>query len=113
MSGFDPSRSRVSSETMSEFLSAPMSADLTTVPGVGPSTIERLKEDSITTTYQLMGAFLRVCNEYMTSKERTDAFWYYLQAIKVPGGTRSSIVQAIAEKANIMIPGLYDEATLT
>jgi hypothetical protein len=112
MSGFDINRSRISGDTLSTFLAGPIHEDLSTVPGVGPSTIERLKEDNITTTYQLVGVFLRVCDKGMTTRQRTDAFWYYLQSIMVPGGTRSSIVQAIAEKVNIMIPGLYEETDI-
>lgn len=109
MSGFDINRSRISQDTLAEFLAAPLVKDLSTVPGVGPATIERLGTDGITTTHQLIGAYLRVCDVDFDSKQRTDAFWFYLQGLKVPGGTRSTIVHAIAERVNIMIPGIYEE----
>lgn len=112
MSGFDPNRSRVNDDTLAMFLSGPLVEDLSSVPGVGPSTVEYLKEDNITTSFQLVGAFLRVCDKGMTTQQRTDAFWFYLQALKVPGGTRSTIVKSIAEKVNLMIPGLYDECDI-
>jgi hypothetical protein len=109
MSGFDPTRSKVSEEALAYFLANPLVENLLTVPGVGPVTVDRLAADGIRTTFQLLGAFLRVCDEGMTTQERTDAFWFYLQALEVPGGTRSSIVHSIAEKINIMVPGLYGD----
>lgn len=109
MSGFDLNRSRISLDTLAEFLSSPIIKDLSMVPGVGPATIERLATDGITTTHQLLGAYLKICDKDFNSKQRTDAFWYYLQALKVSGGTRSTIVHAIAERINIMIPGIYEE----
>lgn len=107
MSGFNPNRSKVSDDTLAEFLASPIDEELLTVPGVGSATVERLAVDGITTTYQLIGVFLRVCDKGMSTQERTDAFWYYLQALKVPGGTRSTIVLAIAERLNVMFPGFY------
>lgn len=109
MSGFDLNRSRISLNTLAEFLASPITEDLLSVPGVGEATVERLKTDGITTTHQLLGAYLRVCDKDFDSKQRSDAFWFYLQALKVSGGTRSTIVHAIAERINIMIPGMYKE----
>lgn len=108
MSGFDITRSRISDDTLAAFLATPIDQDLMTVPGIGEATVTRLKEGSVTTTFQLIGAFLCVCGKDQGSDERTNAFWFYLEALNVPGGTRSTIVHSIAERVNIMMPGIYD-----
>lgn len=110
--GFDPSRSKVSSDTLGEFLTAPLDSELLNVPGVGPATKSILEAHEINTSWQLLSCYLRVCDRDMTSKERVDAFWFFLEGLGVPGGTRSTIVKALAEKANIMIPGIYDTEEL-
>jgi hypothetical protein len=106
--GFDINRSRVSEDTLASFLSKPLTNDLLDIPGIGPVSAKSLISFDIYTPIQLISCFLRVCGEEMNSKERCNAFWYYLDAMEVPGGTRSTIVHAIAEKVNIMIPGIYD-----
>ncbi|CAM9856598.1 unnamed protein product, partial [Scytosiphon promiscuus] len=85
------------------------------VPGIGPAAITRLAmEDggSVTNTYHLIGKFLSLCpNEvFLLSSfrldpvEHCDKFWHWLCAkgIRVQ---RSSIVLAVAEKANLSYPG--------
>ena len=107
MSGFDLNRSRIGHDTLAEFLAAPLPAALIDVPGIGPATVKSLKAFDIYNPLQLLGCYFRVCGEDMTSTERCNAFWFYLKAMGVPGGTRSTIVHAIAEKVEIMIPGTY------
>ena len=107
MSGFDPNKSRVSADKLAEFLSSPIVDDITSVPGIGPATAEKLKEDNVETTVQLIGIFFTLKAPGMTQQEHVDAMWYYLQELGV-NSFRSGIVQCIAEKANIMIPGIYD-----
>ena len=43
----------------------------------------------------------------VTSREHVDKFWYFLQE-KGISSFRSGICQAIAEKVNSMMPGVYD-----
>ena len=63
--GFDPNRSQVQDDKLAEFLSAPVSEDLTTVPGIGAGAAGKLASgegnDKIETTHQLIGKFLAVC----------------------------------------------------
>lgn len=40
--------------------------------------------------------------------EHTDRFYFWLKSIKTPGGYRAGIVRSIAEKMNILFPGIYD-----
>lgn len=65
--GYDPRRSRVSDDTMMDFVRGQISGDLTEVPGIGPKTAEKLgivaegEDDSeaVTNTYQLFGKVSR------------------------------------------------------
>lgn len=104
--GFDLNRSKISEDTLATFIASPLGEELLDVPGVGASTKAKLIEHDITTSYQLISMYLRVCGGGMTNSERLDAFWYYLKELNVPGGTRSSIVYAVAEKVSTMIPDL-------
>jgi hypothetical protein len=105
--GFDPSRSRVSYDTMAAFIASPVTDDILSVPGIGPATAEKLSNDNIDTTYQLIGLFLTLKGKNMTQQVHCDAFWFYLQSIGV-NAARSGIVHSIAEKTNIMMPGIFE-----
>jgi hypothetical protein len=104
MAGFNANGSRICEDTLAEFLSSPVTDDILGVPGVGPATAVKLAAHNIKTPRQLIGAFLMVCGPDMNDKMCADAFWFYLAEIGVPGGTRSTIVHAIAEKHNILLP---------
>jgi len=87
---------------------------LSDVPGIGPKTIEKLKNctANITNFYQLFGAYLALkgpedeSNE-VTVGELNQKFWYYLKAIGIVSH-RSAIVLALSEKASSFFPGFYD-----
>lgn len=110
--GFDVNRSRVSDSALAEFLAHPISDDITTVPGIGAAAAAKLAQKAsdddtpIETTYQLIGKFLSLKGKGIESKEHCDAMWFYLQA-KGVNSYRAGIVHSIAEKTNIMIPGIY------
>ncbi|CAN0245151.1 unnamed protein product, partial [Scytosiphon promiscuus] len=91
------------------------------VPGIGPAAITRLAmedEGSITNTYHLIGKFLALsfvsrpnasvrANVFfpkLDPVEHCDKFWHWLCA-KGIRAQRSSIVLAVAEKANLSYPG--------
>ncbi|GMI55588.1 hypothetical protein ScalyP_jg359, partial [Parmales sp. scaly parma] len=61
--GYDPKRSRVSDDTLADFLRGSISGDLTEVPGVGKAAVTKLAtgdddDERITNTFQLVGKFL-------------------------------------------------------
>jgi hypothetical protein len=60
--GYDPQKSRVAEDTLADFLRAPLTGDLTEVPGIGPAAVSKLGDgedgDSIENTFQLIGKFL-------------------------------------------------------
>ena len=58
--GYDPSRSKVSDSTMTDFLRSQITGDLTEVPGIGPAAQKVLASgdddsEKITNTFQLIG----------------------------------------------------------
>ena len=105
--GFDPEKSKVSAQSLSRFLTDKVNEDLRSVPGIGPAAAAHLGENGIETTYQLLGKFLTLKGKDMTPKEHMDAFWYYLQA-KGIDSHRSGIVHSIAQKVELMMPGIAD-----
>lgn len=86
--------------------------EIGSVPGIGPAAAKKLAEGTeddapVETTYQLIGKFLSLRGAGMTSKEHCDAMWFWLQA-KGVASHRAGIVHCIAEKTNLMMPGIYE-----
>ena len=108
--GYNPNRSRTDPDKLAEFIQKPITGKLTEVPGLGDVTEKLLKEEGITTTYQLFGKFLMLKDEGVESVELCDRFWYWLESINTPVGYRGSIVQAVACRLDATYPGLYDSS---
>mmetsp|Transcript_12884 Transcript_12884/g.22915 ORF Transcript_12884/g.22915 Transcript_12884/m.22915 type:complete len:120 (-) Transcript_12884:116-475(-) len=109
--GYDASKSRIGAAKLAEFLAAEVSEDLKSVPGIKEAGVEILAtevegDQAITTTHQLIGKFLTLKGAGVSQQEHCDAMWYWLQSRKI-NSSRSGIVKSIAEKVNIMIPGIY------
>ena len=62
--GYDPQKSRVAEDTLADFLRAPLTGDLTVVPGIGKAAVTKLSDaagdgdEAVTNTFQLIGKFL-------------------------------------------------------
>ena len=93
-----------------------MTGDLQEIPGIGPAAAKCLAEgdddDKITNSFQLIGKFLSLKgpdsgDHKVESVEHMEKFWYWLQERGIKAH-RSAIVNAIAEKMNTMMPGIYD-----
>ncbi|KAF1776276.1 hypothetical protein GQ600_19280 [Phytophthora cactorum] len=100
--GYDPQKSRVAEDTLADFLRAPLTGDLTEVPGIGKAA--------------LIGKFLMLKansddndDGVIDCAAHCDAFWFWLKSKGITA-YRSGIVMAIAEKVNTMLPGIYDAA---
>lgn len=114
MSGFDPTKSRVSTDALANFLGSPIDEDLTSVPGIGDAAVKLLNEPfendpPIETTYQLLGKFLSLKGKGMTQQEHCDAMWFYLQERGL-NSYRAGIVHCLAERLNLFMPGFYDSS---
>jgi len=108
--GFDPARSQTNPDKLAEFIQAPITGNLTEVPGVGPATEKAMRANGVDTTYALIGKYLTLKGEGVESVEHCDRFFWWLDEIGASKGHRSAIVQAIAQKQDITFPGIYDGA---
>jgi len=110
MSGghYHPENSKVSENALSEFVRAPLSGNILDVPGIGPSTAELLKAEGIATSFQLIGKFLSFKDENVDSLLHCETFYQWLCELNTPKGFRAGLVHALAEKTNIVFPGVYD-----
>lgn len=111
--GYDPHRSQTNELVLDKFINSPLSGELLNVPGVKEYSKRILIENGIESSYALLGKFLSFKDNKKDDKsiqDNCDEFFYFLSSIGTSPGYRSSIVQAIALKANQMIPGIYDES---
>jgi hypothetical protein len=105
--GYHPNRTSVRDDILYDFIRAPITGKLTEVPGIGEKGVEKLREAGITTTYELIGEFLKLKGEGVETVEHCDRFWYFLQNAGI-NINRASIVKSIAIKVDCMIGGVYD-----
>ncbi len=105
--GYDPNKSKLSTDTIAAFISSPITIHLTQVPGLGPVGAKLLNKHGVETTYQLVGVFLSFKGPETDIRQHCDLFWLWLQEKGVKWH-RSAIVMCIAEKVNTMFPGIYD-----
>ena len=104
--GYDANKSQVSDERLATFLAEEMQEDITSVPGIGPSTAEKLKQEEVHTTYQLLGQILKLKGNGMDADVHADEIWMWLKESGV-NAHRSGIVRCFLEKLEILIPNIY------
>lgn len=113
--GFCPKKSMLSDEALADFLRAPLTGQLIEVPGIGPTTVKVLAKGSepIVNTFQMIGKFMLLksndqeTGDLIESSHHCDKFWRWLK-LKGVTSHRDTIVMAIAEKTNTMMPGIYN-----
>lgn len=107
--GFDPLKSQANPGTLGAFLSKPLDDNfvLTDVPGIGPGSADKFKEDDVETVYQLFAKFLSMKSNGLGCREHMDRMYFYLQSINV-NSNRNTIIDALARKLQGMFPDLYD-----
>lgn len=104
---YDPARSQLTETKLSAWLGADVTDDLQTVPGVGSKAAENLRAAGVVTVHGLLGQFLLLKVPGDDAQTRCDAFFRWLVAAGVHAH-RAGIVQSVAEKVNVFLPGLYD-----
>jgi hypothetical protein len=116
---YNPANSKISEDTLINFLRSPLTGEITEIPGIGPSQAILLARgdvcDQITNSFQLIGKFLLLkkkdenseLNEFIESNDHCKLFYNYLKNKGIKSH-RNDIVMAIAEKTNTMFPGMYD-----
>jgi hypothetical protein len=108
MEGYDPRKSKVSDKTMEKWTMSNVTADIQSVPGIGPAAALKLAADDglgvIENTYQLFGKWLSIHAGHESDEtdepnpELTNQkFWFFLKA-KGIHSQRSAIVKAVSDK---------------
>ncbi len=121
--------STVTEQTLADFLVQPLSADLLTVPGIGPVSVARLAAVEIfnvsvcarytpapprltrpapAQTYQMCGRFLLCRDDVFDTVKHCNNFYDWLGTVGVTSH-RATITRVIAEKMTICFAGLYSE----
>ncbi len=112
---YDPEKSRISEDTLANFLRATLTGDLTEVPGISRCAVRQLGsgDEKITNSFQLIGKFLSLktnikkTNKMISVIEHCNVFNEWLTSKGIYSHC-VGITMAIAEKTNTMIPGMYD-----
>jgi len=55
---FNPNKTHISASSLATWLASPVTDDIKQVPGIADGNAEKLAENGVHTTYQLMGVFL-------------------------------------------------------
>lgn len=110
---YNPNHSYTSPATLADYVNKPFPEELQSIPGIGPKNVLHLNKPlnesdlAITNAFQLFGKFLCLKESGMNTMVHCDKFYQYLHD-KGISSHLNEIVQAVAEKANVMIPGIYD-----
>jgi hypothetical protein len=108
MEGYDPRKSKVSDKTMEKWTMNNVTADILSVPGIGPAAALKLAADDgldvIENTYQLFGKWLSIHAAHDNDETNepnpeltNQKFWFFLKA-KGVHSNRSAIVKAVSDK---------------
>lgn len=109
MSGYAPSKSTLTDETLVKFLKNDLGEDLESIPGIGPKAKDILIKNGVENSYQLIGQFLTFKKPHENCVTHCNHLFNYLSAMKIPVN-KHTIVKSIAEKCSISFPELYNES---
>jgi hypothetical protein len=110
---YHPQNSLANDDQLLGFVQAQLTGDLgKDLLGVGPATVTALNNEGITTTFQLIAKYLSFKGiedgEMVDPKLHSQMFYQWLCEVNTAGKYRSTVVHCIAEKMNIVFPGLYE-----
>lgn len=107
---YNPAKSHTSQAALLNFIRSPVNdVDLTCVPGIGEKSVNTFHEHHISTVTQLIGKYLMFKNDpNMTGKALAELYYNWLSNEVKIHSHQNEIVQAIAERCNLMIPGIYN-----
>lgn len=88
-----------------------LSGDLMEVPGIDLLTKKKLMDRWIQNTYGLIGQFLFFKSEDLSPIQHLDLFWNWLKSIGIHQFRVPSIALSIAEKCEIVFPGIFPPET--
>lgn len=92
---------------LAAFINDQLTENLSDVPGIGPANAKLLEAAGIATPYQLLGQFLLLKARGANSQVHLNAVVTWLAEAGVVS-SRAVIAYAIAEKARVMMPGVFN-----
>ena len=115
MTSYNPDHSHVSESAMTTFLHLKDLTDLTCIPGIGQVAKDQIIRHNANsdmpcdTGYALLGRFLSFKKQDMSVVDHANAFFHWLEECGLQHGHVNihRIVHCVAEKANLMMDGLY------
>ena len=108
MAAYNPGQSQVRDDALANFIMAPITGDITEIPGVGPTSAAALAAAGVETSYQLIGKYLSFMEFGGDREVEIQAFYEWLKGTGTASGSRAGVVHSIAEKLNVAFPGSYD-----
>ena len=97
-----------------DWVRSDMQESLTSMPRIGPVTARCFRDAGVDTTYALMGKFLSLKTEGCRPVEHCERFWIWINAAtennRIIARDKATICRCICLKADILMPGLYDES---
>ena len=112
---YRPELSHLGDNELITWLSTAKLDDLKVIPGLGMKTEEALKsytqncENPITSAYALVGLFINMKQAHMGRIDHINMFYDFLKKAGVHGSIHT-IIRAVAERAKLTFPGLYDHS---
>ena len=103
---YDPARSQITDSTLCDWLSGEIVDSLSSVPGIGQKSVQKLEEKNIFTTFQLLGVFLTLRAPLMDKQTHCNAVWHWLGEAGVDSH-RADVVTSLVEKIELWLPELY------
>jgi hypothetical protein len=105
---WDKAMINLSQAIIEEFTHGDLECDLSLIPGVGPRNTEIFNENGIRNAFNLIGKFLIMFNEELTTQKNCDAFCQWLVDLGVSGAYINSITRLVVEKVYVLMPGMLD-----
>ncbi|CAE7937814.1 unnamed protein product [Symbiodinium sp. KB8] len=103
--------SNISQATIREFIDADLEAELSSVPGIGPKSVQNLQAAGVKNTFNLVGKFLTLYDDAADTQDNCNAFYDWLGECGVASAYKNSITRLIVEKVYVLMPGMVDLST--
>jgi hypothetical protein len=110
---FSPDASNIKETSLRNFLDADICGlRLNDVPGIGPHTVDRLKDQQITNPIQLLGKFQQHWSPEKPSNEYANEMVQWLRDECGCRANRNTIVMSVLSRLEVTHPGFFAEELL-
>jgi hypothetical protein len=107
---FDGSKSTSTAESLVDFLQAFTwnTTQLKDVPGIGPASVDKLKQSGVSTVQQLVGTYMGFVDPYASSNEINNRFYEWFK-VQSPNANAHTVTFAIAHLADRFGMVVYED----